>query len=397
MADVFLSYARADAAEAERLRDALQGLGLTIFFDTEGLDGGDVFPDVLDREVKTAGAVVGVWSRHALTRPWVKIECDIGRTRGVLVPVRVEDIPDLEIPAAFWNIQVDDLSGFDGRHDHAGWLRFIRALARTLDRPDLLAAESARALDRPEAADADVRAEIAALRAELEGMRAEAEAAPAKTVEVTKTVAPARPDGGGRARWMPLLAGFALAALALSAALVWLTRQPMDEASAYRWQTMNDHEWWTSEAADLVRRAEMETPMSELVDIAAGGDPAALALQGLAQMQSYHIAGGDAGARESFRLACQANHRPGCLYFATFLLAGRGGPRDAEAAAEMGQKLCADSVYPACAIIGHAHEHGDGAPRDIERARRFYQSGCDGGFYEACTRLQSMAPPAPPE
>ncbi len=396
MADVFLSYARTDAAAAERLRAALQGLGLTVFFDTEGLDGGDVFPDVLDREVKTAGAVVGVWSRHALTRPWVKIECDIGRARGVLVPVRVEDIPELEIPAAFWNIQVDDLSGFDGRHDHVGWLRFIRALARTLDRPDLLAAESARAQDRPEAANADVRTEIAALRAELDGMRAQAEAAPSKTVEVTRTVAPARP-GDGLARRATLIAGMALVALALSAALVWLTHQPVEEATAYRWQTMNDHEWWTSEAADLVRRAEMETPLSELVDIAANGDPAALALQGLAQMQSDHVAGGDTGARESFRLACQANHRPGCLYFATVLLEGRGGPRDAGAAAEMGQKLCADSVYPACAIIGHAHEHGDGAPRDIERARRFYQAGCDGGFDEACTRLQAMALPVPPQ
>jgi hypothetical protein len=56
MADVFLSYARADRLKAEQVKAALEGAGLSVFFDVEGLDGGDLFPDVLDREVKTAGA-----------------------------------------------------------------------------------------------------------------------------------------------------------------------------------------------------------------------------------------------------------------------------------------------------------------------------------------------------
>lgn len=104
----------------------------------EGLDGGDVFPDVLDKAVKNAKAVVGVWSSHALTRPWVKIECDIGRTRGVLVPVQIEQIGDLDRPAAFWNLHYDDLSQFDGDISHPSWIRFVRSLSRTLNRPDLL-------------------------------------------------------------------------------------------------------------------------------------------------------------------------------------------------------------------------------------------------------------------
>ena len=177
MADVFLSYARSDSAAARLIRDRLQALGLSVFFDTEGLDGGDVFPDVLDREVKGAGAVVGVWSAHALTRPWVKIECDIGRARGVLVPVQIEKIADLDKPAAFWNVQFDDLSDFDGDTDHSGWLRFVRSLARTLDRPDLLQRESQSHAGEMPSDDAKVRAELAALRAELEEMRSAKEQA----------------------------------------------------------------------------------------------------------------------------------------------------------------------------------------------------------------------------
>lgn len=132
MADIFLSYARADKDKAVLIKTKLEELGYSVFFDTEGLDGGDVFPDILDREVKNAKAVVGVWSRHSLTRPWVKIECDIGRARGVLVPVQIEDIPDLDRPAAFWNIQFDDLSSFKGNTKHEGWQKFVRSLDRVL-------------------------------------------------------------------------------------------------------------------------------------------------------------------------------------------------------------------------------------------------------------------------
>ncbi len=169
--DIFLSYARQDTERARQIKDLLEGLGLNVFFDTEGLDGGDVFPDILDRELKTAGAIVGVWSKHALTRPWVKIECDIGKTRGVLVPLQIEEISDLDRPAAFWNIQFADLSDFDGDPDHVGWLRFIRALARTLDRGDLLERESAAQAAEPASDDAAVREELAALRAEMADMR----------------------------------------------------------------------------------------------------------------------------------------------------------------------------------------------------------------------------------
>ncbi|MEO0466680.1 MAG: toll/interleukin-1 receptor domain-containing protein [Pseudomonadota bacterium] len=176
MADVFLSYARADAERALVIKEALEALGLSVFFDTDGLDSGDVFPDVLDREVKTAGAVVGIWSTHALTRPWVKIECDIGRARGVLVPIQIEPIADLDKPAAFWNVQFDDLMGFDGNTDHAGWVRFIRSLARTLDRKELLEAESRRHPVHPNKNDA-LEEEVLALRAELTALRREDETA----------------------------------------------------------------------------------------------------------------------------------------------------------------------------------------------------------------------------
>jgi hypothetical protein len=137
MADIFISYARKERARAERIKVALEPLGLSVFFDVEGLDGGDVFPDVLDREVKSAGCVLSLWSPYALSRPWLKTECLIGKDRGVLIPALLEPVTPMDVPAAFYGVQYLDLTDFDGDPSNAEWRKLVRALARTLHRPEL--------------------------------------------------------------------------------------------------------------------------------------------------------------------------------------------------------------------------------------------------------------------
>lgn len=154
MADVFLSYARVDRAIAEQVKAGLEAAGLSVFFDVEGLDGGDVFPDVLDREVKGAGAVVSLWSQHSLSRPWVKQECSIGLKRKCLVPLAIEALGELDVPVAFEGLQQIDFTGFHGRTDSPEWRKLMRSLSRTLGRPELVgpAAGSAAPVARAPAA-----------------------------------------------------------------------------------------------------------------------------------------------------------------------------------------------------------------------------------------------------
>jgi len=167
MADIFLSYARTEREKAEPIRAALASLGLDVFFDVDGLDGGDVFPDVLDREVKSAGAVVSLWSPHALTRPWIKIESRIGKDRGVLIPVEIGVLDPLhDVPAAFYDDQRIDLVDFNGDTASPGWLKLVKSLARTLERPDLLERE-VRSHAHSSAEAADLRAELQALRDQM--------------------------------------------------------------------------------------------------------------------------------------------------------------------------------------------------------------------------------------
>ena len=139
MADVFISYARAEFAIATAITHRLESLGLTVFIDVAGLDGGDVFTDRLDHEVKTAGAVLGLWSPLALTRPWVRIECDIGKRRGVLIPAAIIAFDELDVPANFWNIQFIDLTALTDRPDDPNWILLIRSIVRSCGRQDVLA------------------------------------------------------------------------------------------------------------------------------------------------------------------------------------------------------------------------------------------------------------------
>jgi formylglycine-generating enzyme required for sulfatase activity len=138
LTDVFISYARAERAEAEVIKARLEALGLSVFLDVEGLDGGDVFSDVLDREVKNAAVVLGLWSPPALSRPWVQIECDIGKRRGVLVPVAIKPFTDMQTPATFWNIQFVDLTELSDSPDDPAWRKLIKSIERTLKRPALI-------------------------------------------------------------------------------------------------------------------------------------------------------------------------------------------------------------------------------------------------------------------
>lgn len=136
--DVFLSYARSELSDTVLIREKLQSLGLKIFFDTEGIEGGDEFPDIINSAIKQSGAVLSLWSPAALERPWVRRECRVGQMRGVLVPVMVKRFEPLDVPAEFVGVQHIDLTDFTGDKHHPGFVMMLRALGRALRRDDLV-------------------------------------------------------------------------------------------------------------------------------------------------------------------------------------------------------------------------------------------------------------------
>jgi hypothetical protein len=135
--DVFISYARADAPRARLIREKLAAAGLNAFFDAEGIDNGADFPEVIDRAVRNARCVLGLWSRNAFTGRWVRIESRIGLDQSKLVAAIIDGMRPEDLPAEFYNVNVERLDDYRGQADHAGWARVLHAIGKKLGRSEL--------------------------------------------------------------------------------------------------------------------------------------------------------------------------------------------------------------------------------------------------------------------
>ncbi len=110
MADIFLSYASADREKARQIAHCLQQVGWSVWWD-RALLGGQVFSQVIARELAAAGCVVVLWSPHARSSDWVPDEAAEGRRRNVLVPCSLDSEPP---PLGFRQRHTIALSGWDG-------------------------------------------------------------------------------------------------------------------------------------------------------------------------------------------------------------------------------------------------------------------------------------------
>src|SRR4051794_39460146 len=125
MADVFVSYARQDETQAERVADALRAAGYSVWRDDE-LPAHRAYADVIAERLKSAAAVVVLWSAEAAKSQWVRAEADAARSTGTLVQATLDGgIP----PLPFNQIQCADLSGWNGQLDSPGWRKLAASVA----------------------------------------------------------------------------------------------------------------------------------------------------------------------------------------------------------------------------------------------------------------------------
>ena len=112
VADVFLSYARQDAAAAARIARELGKAGRSVWWDSE-LPAHRAYSEVIEGELEGAAAVVVLWSKAAVESQWVRSEANRARELGKLVQARLDDT---RLPMPFDQIQCADLaSGKRGR------------------------------------------------------------------------------------------------------------------------------------------------------------------------------------------------------------------------------------------------------------------------------------------
>jgi tetratricopeptide (TPR) repeat protein len=125
MADVFLSYARLNAPQAERSAAELRLEGFSVWFD-EKLPAHRAYSDVIEEELEAAKAVLVLWSSESVRSQWVRSEANRARETGRLVQVRFDDA---RLPMPFDQIQCADLRGWKGDPDAPGWRSVVESIA----------------------------------------------------------------------------------------------------------------------------------------------------------------------------------------------------------------------------------------------------------------------------
>lgn len=134
---MFVSCARAETKRVRSINEALRSFGQTTFFDIEGRDDSDVFPDEIDQKLRSAGCVIGVWSPQALSRNWVKKEARIGVHLGRLITACIAPLELEDHSTDFIGWHLCDLESLSGDVAHSGFLEMMRAIAEKPDRPGL--------------------------------------------------------------------------------------------------------------------------------------------------------------------------------------------------------------------------------------------------------------------
>jgi len=131
MTDVFISYARSTVISARRIADALRALGYDVWRDDE-LPAHRAFTDVIEEQLKSAKAVVVVWSAEAVSSEWVQSEADQARVARKLVQLSIDGAKP---PMPFDRIQCADLVGWEGDRGASGWRTVAASVAALLGHP----------------------------------------------------------------------------------------------------------------------------------------------------------------------------------------------------------------------------------------------------------------------
>jgi hypothetical protein len=129
MSDIFLSYTREDQATAQRFAAGFEAQALTVWWDAT-LRSGEAYDQVTEEALRTAKAVVVLWSKKSVVSRWVRAEATLAHRNGTLVPAMIEPC---ERPIMFELTQTADLSRWSGTASDPAWRAFVVDVRRFVE------------------------------------------------------------------------------------------------------------------------------------------------------------------------------------------------------------------------------------------------------------------------
>lgn len=130
MPDIFLSYNREDQAAARRFAEAFSREGFDVWWDVT-LRSGEAYDQVTETALKTAKAVVVLWSTRSVASRWVRAEATMADRNGTLVPVMIETC---ERPIMFELTQTADLTRWQGEPEYEPWRGLVDDVRRFVEK-----------------------------------------------------------------------------------------------------------------------------------------------------------------------------------------------------------------------------------------------------------------------
>jgi TolB-like protein/Tfp pilus assembly protein PilF len=127
---VFLSYARSDRKQAERLVAALEAAGVEVWWDAL-IEGGAAFAKSIESTLQKCDAVMVCWSRESVVSDWVLDEAERGRDLHKLVAVSLDGT---EPPLGFRQYHAVDLASWRGEAGAAEVAAVARGIASAAGR-----------------------------------------------------------------------------------------------------------------------------------------------------------------------------------------------------------------------------------------------------------------------
>jgi hypothetical protein len=195
MAEIFVSYARADRPRAAQLARSLERAGWSVWWDRE-IPPGRSFDEVIEEALTAARCVVVLWSAASVRSEWVKIEAAEAAQRRILVPILADGA---RIPLEFRRIQAAAIDDWRELESNEGWAQLcdaVSALVASARRaPPAPAVVPSRRSRMPwvVGAAASVALAVAAVGAYLVTRSASAPSAPVPVATAVAPVAPVSP------------------------------------------------------------------------------------------------------------------------------------------------------------------------------------------------------------
>jgi len=131
MCDIFLSYKSEDKETAQKIAEAIEQNGYSVFWD-QNIEIGESWEDFIEEKLAATKCVVVLWSEKSIKSDWVKDEADEGKKKSILVQVLIDNVIP---PMGFRRKQAANLVGWDGTSFYPEFVTLLKHFSKYLGPP----------------------------------------------------------------------------------------------------------------------------------------------------------------------------------------------------------------------------------------------------------------------